>query len=175
VEELHVSALEIEGLTLVPTRYREDVNEGTITATFVTEVSDEERLDELLTKTHEFFDVIRRGISDEPLRMRFGRRVWQQAGDGTRRHNLVLIADEDKSRAAPDPLSLANQPQLDRTMEKACANTNALTLLLEELQSKGVLDKDAFHAIKHAATARPLTHQEKSELSRTDRLDDYWR
>jgi cation transport regulator ChaC len=177
VEELRVSALEIEGLSLVPTRYREGLSEETITATFVTEVSDEddERLEELLRKPHEFFDVIRRGISDEPLRMRFGRRVWQRAGEGARRHNLVLIADEDTSQAAPDPLALVNQPQLDRTMEKACANTNALALLLEELRSKGVLDKDAFHAIKHAATAHPLTHEEKRELSRTDRLDDYWR
>ncbi|CAM5698587.1 hypothetical protein [Streptomyces canus] len=85
-------------------------------------------------RTHEFFDVIRRGISDQPLRMRFGRRLWQRAGEGARRHNLVLIADEDKPRAAPDPLALVSQPQLDRTMEKACAKTNALTVLLEELR-----------------------------------------
>jgi hypothetical protein len=73
------------------------------------------RLEGLLRKPGAFHNVIRRGISDKPLRMRFGRCVWQRIGDRANRHHLVLIADEGNPEEAPDPLELVNQPQLART------------------------------------------------------------
>ncbi|MFG2357393.1 hypothetical protein [Streptomyces sp. NPDC048521] len=177
VEVLEASALEIEGLSLFPSRYKEQVDEDTVTVTLVAEVTgeDDERLEELLRDPDAFYDVTRRGISDTPLRMRFGRCVWQRVADGRRRHHLELVADEGKAVAAPSPLALVNQPQLGRTMERTIANTDALAKLLEELHSQGVLSENAFHAINAAATPRPLTRQEERELSRTDRLNDYWR
>ncbi|MFH9044287.1 hypothetical protein ACH4FA_33810 [Streptomyces sp. NPDC017966] len=176
VELLQASALEIEGLSLSPMRYKEEVDGGHVTVTLVSEVAGEadERLESLLSEPDAFHDVIRRGISDEPLRMRFGRCVWQRSADGTRRHHLELVADEGRSAPPLSPLALVGRPRLDRTVERVAAHADALAELLGELHSRGVLSESAFNAINSAAAPRPLTRREERELCRTDRLGDYW-
>lgn len=176
-EVLEPSALEIEGLSLTPAKYKEEADENTVMVTLVTEVNgeDDEHLEKLLRDPDALYDVTRRGISDTPLRMRFGRCLWEWGGDGARRHHLELIAAGGGNEAAPSPLALVNQPQLERAMERVAANTDALAKLLEELYSQGVLSESAFQAINAAATPRPLTRREERETFRTDRLSDYWR
>ena len=166
VEVLQASALEIEGLSLFPIRYKEQVDEGHVTVTLVSEVAgeDNERLENLLGEPDAFHDVTRRGISDTPLRMRFGRCVWQRSADGTRRHHLELIADEGKPAPAPSPLAPVDRPRLDRTVERVVAHTDALAELLEELHLRGVLSESALATINAAATPRPLTLREEREL-----------
>ncbi|MFJ3891416.1 hypothetical protein [Streptomyces rubrogriseus] len=178
VEELQASTVELGGLALVPIQYMEESNdEGTIAATFVTEVSGEasDRLEELLSADDEYYDVVRRGVNDTALRMRFGRCLWQQVDGGVRRHNLVLVADEGQPEGSLPPMAVLNQPQLHRTTEKTVANADALALLLDELLAQGVLSEKAFNMIKAAATPHALTHRESREFSRTENLDDYWR
>ncbi|MGC5041034.1 hypothetical protein ACLQ2C_36465 [Streptomyces sp. DT73] len=177
-EELQASALEIAGLTLIPAQYSEEIHDGTIAVSLVTEVSDDEgeRLEDLLTSEElgeEYFDVVRHGVSDTPLRMRFGRCVWQRGEGDTRRHNLTLVADEGQSPES-SVFGLVNQPQLHRTTEKSVATANALDLLLEELHSQGVLTEDALTRIKAAATPKKITPSESREFYRTDQLADFW-
>ncbi len=176
-ETLEPSAVEIEGLSLTPAKYKEEVDENTVMVTLVTEVTgeDDEHLEKLLKDPDALYDVTRRGISDTPLRMRFGRCLWEWGGDGTRRHHLELVAAGGGNEAAPPPLALVNQPQLERTMERVVANADALAKLLEELYSQGVLGESTFQAINAAATPRPLTRHEERDMFRTDRLSDYWR
>jgi hypothetical protein len=178
VEDLQASAVEFGGLVLVPIKYMEESdNEGTIVTTLVTEVSgeDSDRLETILCAEDEYYDVVRRGVSDTALRMRFGRCLWQQIEGGVRRHNLVLVADEGQPEGSAPPMAVLNQPQLHRTTEKAVANADALALLLDELFAQGVLNEAAFSKIKAAATPHELTHRESREFSRTEHLDDYWR
>ncbi|MFD8565524.1 hypothetical protein [Streptomyces sp. NPDC059639] len=177
VEFLRVSAVEIEGLSLLPVRYKEQVDEDVVTSTFVTEVTgeDNDRLEGLLRKPDTFHEVTRRGIGDLPLRMRFGRCVWQRAEDGATRHQLELVADEGKFESPLSPLALVNQPQLGMTVERVAAHADALAKLVEELRSHGVLSESALEGINAAAIPRPLTRLEERELSRTDRLSDFWR
>ncbi|ROQ60115.1 hypothetical protein EDD93_7538 [Streptomyces sp. 840.1] len=176
IEALHASVLNIGELSLVPMRYREQSDGGVVTATLVTEVigEDNERLEGLLSAPGAFHDVVRRGITDIPLRMRFGRCVWQRTEDGAHRHHVVLVADEDRAEVAPDALALVNQPQLVRITERAIANTRALAGLLTELHSHGVLSERTLQSISETAFPRPLTPQEERGLSRADRVADYW-
>lgn len=176
VEELKASAVEVEGLALVPVQYKEDFNEGTLLVSLVTDVSGEEgeRLEELLvTLGDSYVDVLRRGVSETPLRMRFGRCLWQQGEGDTRRHNLALVADEGQ----PDsPLGLAaiNQPQLGRTLERTVATAGALDLLVEQLHSQGILTEEVAASIKAAALPHELTPRESREFCRTDKIESFW-
>ncbi|MCL3998096.1 hypothetical protein [Streptomyces lavenduligriseus] len=177
VEELRATAVEVAGLTLVPIQYKEDVDEETLLVTLVIDVSGEEgeRLEELIvTQEDQYVDVIRRGVSETPVRMRFGRCLWQQGEGDTRRHNLTLVADEGQ----PDrPLGFAaiNQPQLGRTIEKTVANAKALDLLVEQLRSQGVLTEEAAATIKAAALPHDLTLRESREFCRTSKIENFWR
>ncbi|MEU2793985.1 hypothetical protein [Streptomyces sp. NPDC007100] len=176
VEDLQASTVEVAGLTLVPLQYKEDVDEETLLVSLVTDVSGEEgeRLEELIvTQEDQYVDVVRRGVSETPVRMRFGRCLWQQGEGDTRRHNLTLIADEGQPER---PLGLAaiNQPVLDRTIEKTVANTKALDLLVEQLRSQGVLTEEVATNIKAAALPHDLTSRESREFCRTSRIEIYW-
>lgn len=173
-EVLHASAVEIGGLSLLPIRYKERVAAGKRTMTLVSEVAgeDSERLEALLGQPASFHDVVRRGISDTPLRMRLGRCVWQRSADGTRRHHLELLSDEGTSAPAPSPLALTDR--LDRTVERVVAHSEVLTALIEELHLRGVLSESALHTLGAAAAPRSSTPREERELCRTERLSDYW-
>ncbi|WP_143662390.1 hypothetical protein [Streptomyces sp. Amel2xC10] len=176
VEALQASTVEVAGLTLVPIQYKEDIDEEALLVFLVTDVSGEEgeRLEELIvTQEDQYFDVVRRGVSEPPVRMRFGRCLWQQGEGATRRHNLTLVADEGR----PDrPLGIAaiNQPQLGRTIERTVANAAALDLLVEQLHSQGVLTEEVATTIKAAALPHDLTPRESREFCRTSKIDDYW-
>ncbi|MFI6039236.1 hypothetical protein ACIBBD_34950 [Streptomyces sp. NPDC051315] len=176
VEALQASTVEVAGLTLVPIQYKEDIDEEALLVFLVTDVSGEEgeRLEELIvTQEDQYFDVVRRGVSETPVRMRFGRCLWQQGEGATRRHNLTLVADEGR----PDrPLGIAaiNQPQLGRTIERTVANAAALDLLVEQLHSQGVLTEEVATTIKAAALPHDLTPRESREFCRTSKIDDYW-
>ncbi|MGW4492696.1 hypothetical protein [Streptomyces sp. NPDC004376] len=176
VEDLSVSALELPGLTLTPLSYKERT-EGVLAATFVVEVSGDDvaRLEELIVARddQQYFDVIRRGISDEPVRMRFGRCLWQEEGTDVRRHNLTLVADEGEPPVKLPILALINEAQLARTTERAVATAQGLDALVEELRSDGVLSDEAVARIRAAAAPHAITAREAREYSRTSRLDDY--
>ncbi|RPF30432.1 hypothetical protein [Streptomyces sp. TLI_185] len=107
--------------------------------------------------------------------MRFGRCVWQRTENGARRHHLELVADEGAPATPLSAFALAGQPRLDRTAERVMAHADALARLLEEMHARGVLSESALQAVNAAARPRALTHAEERELSRTDRLSDYWR
>ncbi|MFF9431916.1 hypothetical protein [Streptomyces sp. NPDC014746] len=175
-EDLKASAVEIEGLTLIPTQYNEDIQDERLLVSIVTEVSGEEgeRLEELLvTLGDSYVDVVRRGVSETPLRMRFGRCLWQKGEGDTRRHNLALVADEGQPEP---PLGLAAiaQPQLGRTIEKTVATAKALDLLIEQLHSQGILTEEVAASIKAAALPHDLTPRERREFSRTSKIESYW-
>ncbi|MFD9545057.1 hypothetical protein [Streptomyces sp. NPDC060022] len=176
VEELKTSAVEVAGLTLVPIQYKEDLEEERLLVSLITEVSGEEgeRLEELLTTLGDsYVDVVRRGVSETPLRMRFGRCLWQQGEGDIRRHNLALVADEGQ----PDPpLGFAgiNQPQLGRTLERTVANARALDLLVEQLRSQGILTEEVATSIKATALPHELTPRESREFCRTNTIENFW-
>ncbi|MGW4995202.1 hypothetical protein ACWEQ3_47830 [Streptomyces mirabilis] len=176
VEKLQASTVEVAGLPLVPIQYNEDIDEESLLVFLVTDASGEanERLEELIvTQRGRYVDVVRRGVSETPVRMRFGRCLWQQGEGDTRRHNLTLVADEGQ----PDrPLGIAaiNQPQVDRSTEKTVATAKALDLLVEQLRAQGVLNEEVATNIKAAALPRELTSRESREFCRTSNIENYW-
>ncbi|MFD3307168.1 hypothetical protein [Streptomyces sp. NPDC058694] len=171
-ETLHATAVEIGDLFLDVTACKEWID-GVLVLSFVTESATEadQRLEELIVERgEEYFDVVRRGVSDTPVRMCFGRCLWQETDSGARRRNLVLVADEGKEEGRPP---LFNEPQLCRTTEAVVASTQALKVLVEELQTQGVLSEEAADGVRGAAAPHQLTTRQSRQFSRTYDLDRY--
>jgi hypothetical protein len=152
VEELNVDRLELLGLSLTPTRYKEE-NRGYLVITArIDRLGPEEdaALEREIRKKRDgddvYFDVLRVGISDTPLRMRFGRCLWQKAGEG--RAHLVRLVSEERDDRQPFLLSGPEQTNLER---KAATAEETIEALLEELQSAGVLSDTSYTKIRRQA------------------------
>ncbi|MFJ4866805.1 hypothetical protein [Streptomyces sp. NPDC088748] len=177
-EDLRASAVVFGGLSLIPSTYREWTDEEGeyLILSFVTETAGEQdqRLEELVVdRSERYFDVTRRGVSDTPVRMRFGRCLWQETGPGVKRHNLSLVADEGREVGKPHMFALLNEPRLSRTTEAAVANAQALGVLLDELEVRGVLPKEAADKVRAAALPHELTATESRQFSGTFDLDSW--
>jgi hypothetical protein len=151
---LQATLLEFRGLALIPERYKEEVSTGGLMLSAIVSASAEEteKLDVLIIESREaekpvYFDVVRVGVSDVPMRMRFGRCLFDaDVQEGGRQHLLRLVAEGDDAEMGPGLLML-HQPELARTMDRTIANHKAISVLADELRSAGVLDAAAVQRI----------------------------
>lgn len=145
LETIEPERLELLGLILDPTNYKEEEQGGVILASALIEPDAEtdEALERAITaRDAAYFDVVRVGVSETPIRMRFGRCLWQKSESG-RVHLLRLVseqADDDESNASP---LLWFEPELGNMKRKVIAAEAAIEALLEELQAAGVLPEAA--------------------------------
>jgi hypothetical protein len=93
-----------------------------------------------------YFDVVRVGISDVPIRMRFGRCLWQKT-DSCRAHLLRLVAEAADHEQSRRPLSWF-QPELSILEGKAAAAQEGIDALLGELHAAGTLPASALSAVR---------------------------
>jgi hypothetical protein len=144
VETIEPERLELLGLVLKPTRYKEEADDRVILASAL--VEPDAKTDEALERavsTHDgsYFDVVRVGVSDAPMRMRFGRCLWQKGGHG-RVHLLRLVSEGRDDDETGDPL-MWFEPELGHVKRKVVAAEAAIDGLLEELQTAGALSETA--------------------------------
>jgi hypothetical protein len=99
------------------------------------------------TPGEKYFEVVRVGVSEEPIRVRFGRCLWERR-DPQRLHLLRLVADEGRPEEGPDGFELMKQPQLGRALEKIAALEDRIDLLSRHLVEAGSLSKESQIAIK---------------------------
>jgi hypothetical protein len=155
VETLQVSRLEFRGLVLIPERYKEEIADGLmVSAIIVPRPEESDRLEALMAESADsaeplYFDVMRVGLCDSPIRMRFGRCLYEEVKEGQRRHLLRLVAEEGDTDLGPG-LSMLHQPEFNRTIELAIANRKAVGVLVEELRDAGVLNSAAVQRIMAA-------------------------
>jgi hypothetical protein len=91
VEAFEIETLVINGIELQPTRYKETASQGILHANAVAIVPDDIR-DELrrLMREGDYFPVVRRGINENPIEMRFGMCGWSEHPEGTK-YSLILV------------------------------------------------------------------------------------
>jgi hypothetical protein len=120
-----------------------------------------------------YFPVLLAGIANQPIRMRFGRCLWQDLGEGAAMHDIVLVPEGDeappKGYSGLEPLF---QPGVDRLKEGAIRSRRKLDALIAELRHVGVLDDAAVSRIAGAADGK-LTFSEVREYDRALDLEDF--
>jgi hypothetical protein len=137
-------SIQMLGLSLRPREYREEINEddGMLLISILTLAEGDDNT-VLETAIHEqramrgYFPVIRVGVSDDPIQVRFGRCLWKDEASG-RLHLLRLVADADVVREESAVLRI-HQPELLLAQQKAAALEDMLSALLGKLGEAGVL------------------------------------
>ncbi|MDF2879526.1 MAG: hypothetical protein K0R54_83 [Clostridiaceae bacterium] len=89
VEKLNIQSLTIAGIEVIPYEYTEEYDNGIIiNAKFKINKENSQKLHNNLKDT--YFDVIRKGISNEVKIMRFGQTLWSDHGD-YKKYNVTIV------------------------------------------------------------------------------------
>ena len=157
VEELEIESLILGDLELAPYFYEEEYIQERDALIITAKIKISEKEMQELDSLHEenlYFDVIRKGISDEKLKMRFGQGVWSEA-DGTIKQELILIEekyDEHSSRMdSPHESTLSNMREI--LAQTKSQNDQLMKLLVaKELVSQDEIDTIQKESEKHLRT-----------------------
>jgi hypothetical protein len=145
IEELSAARLELLGLVLEPTKYKEEWHDDgiVIIARVEPDAESDRALERVLSDERDdpYFEVLRVGVHDEPLRMRFGRCLWQKTERG-RAHLLRLVSEEGDDEETRRGL-MWFQPELSHLERKTAAAEEAIEALLGELQAAGLVTGSA--------------------------------
>ncbi len=152
-EPVRAERLGLLGFELKPTKYEEEARDGgiDIVARVEPDAATDEALERAITEERDepYFDVLRIGVSEKTLRMRFGRCLWQKTDTG-RAHLLRLVSEQGDDEERQRGLMLL-QPEFGHVARKAVAAEEAIDALLIELQSSSVLSEAAVSAIRSRA------------------------
>ena len=123
-----------------------------------------------------YFPVVRTGISEGPIQMRFGRCLWQQTAGG-KRHLITLVSQEGDTEETRGGGWIANlhQPQVSRLQDAAVLQDSRFEGLLSELMSAGVLDSESIERIRNPEVDQATLMLRRRQFSRALDLDEYWR
>lgn len=157
VEELEIESLILGDLELAPYFYEEEYIQERDALIITAKIKISEKEMQELDSLHEenlYFDVIRKGISDEKLKMRFGQGIWSEA-DGTIKQELILIEekyDEHSSRMdSPHESTLSNMREI--LAQTKSQNDQLMKLLVaKELVSQDEIDTIQKESEKHLRT-----------------------
>jgi hypothetical protein len=140
-------AVECLGYRLQPEEYREDAEDGSpLVLGMVVTIAEgdvagfEDALHAARSEESPYFPVIRVGVSETPISMRFGQCVWEER-EGARRHMLYLVSEENDELKRRG-LGNINEPRLSRIQDQTEKVTTRLEGLLEVLVSTGTLDAE---------------------------------
>lgn len=148
VERLKLDSLVINGFEIQPYEYSEEYDNGIIINT-KWRVSNEDKI--ALNNTigeHTYFKVIRNGISEKEIEMRFGKVLWSE-DNGFIKEKVVLVEkvyDENK-----ESTHRFLQPELDNIKEMLVQTTSLYNCLIELLIEKGSITSSELEKVKERA------------------------
>lgn len=178
VEEIRAERLELLGLTLAPTRYKEEAEEDGglfISARVEPDPEVDAALEqEIVRERNEdlYFDVLRVGVSDTPVRVRFGRCLWQPTEHG-RAHLLRLVSEAgDSEERQHGYVPLLREPEFSIAAHKAAAAEEAFEALLDELKAAGTLSAEAIERI-HVRVGQ-ISKNQARDFDEARDLDQYF-
>lgn len=163
-----------EALELVPERYAEQHRDGAIVVELTTTTfgADTDAFESLLLDDEppHYFQVVRRGLSETPLRMRFGRCLYRDNDDGSRQHKVVLAQDAYDDRDEP-PFRGFNHPEMARIEDAVVTLQQTVDHLLGLLVGNGVVSAADATAIRKGS--QEVTPRARRQFDRTQHDDDF--
>jgi hypothetical protein len=152
-EVINVTSLVIDDVEFIPYKYTEEFDNDAliITAKLQLDQEQEKRLLELVKRDRKYFKVIRKGLNDEPLSMRFGwfdRFRWSLL-EGYIKQQLVLV--EEKYDSAPQKSSGFMEPEFTNILEQLAFSRSLINELADILIVKQLLSQEEFSQLKDRA------------------------
>jgi hypothetical protein len=163
-QELNLTAVEIDDLTLVPERWKFDQHgeDGFSVGLLFTLLPDAlSRFEELLENANNasdvtYFPVSLVGIMGESRDMRFGQCLWQKDASGGARYALTLVSEigDDEADGQVDFVTRLIEPRSTRLVQQSVSLGAKLDALIEELHKSGALSDEAVARIENAEGTR---------------------
>ena len=175
VEPLSCDRVVLDGaVELVPEQYQEEFRDGAVGVYLTaTTLGPETEAFEALLLDHDpphYFLVVRHGISETPMTMRFGRCLYRDRDDGTREHKVVLVQDvyDDRDEL---PFKGFHQPEMRRAEEAIVALQGTVGRLLDVLVASDVLRKEQAAAVRDDASLD--VRRARRQFDRSEDDDDF--
>lgn len=174
-EELALTGVEIDGMTLTPERWKVD---GPDMLTFLVSLDsdDNPKFEQILERRlfsdarETYFSARLFGVNDAETYWSFGECLWQSLDGGGARHLVRLVpkAYDDADSSGPGLF----QPERTRLMQQSVVTKMRLDALIEELHAAGVLGAEALARINRELTAVPFA--EMREFNRANDVDEFF-
>jgi hypothetical protein len=170
VEELDITELKINGLIVHPYEYSEEFDNDSLSIEARLKLTGEferELNDLLYNKRMEYFPVIRYGINEVPLEMRFGKIYWSKHKDGNK-YALILV---DKLWDEQKRIKYPSDDEKRNCQKMVILNVEVINMLLEMLARKKLLDQKEIDEINKIATDN--LWRRSRDLYLVDNIDEF--
>lgn len=152
VENIKIDKLLIEGIELTPYEYEETLSEGAIIINAKVNVTKDiaNRIEGLYKIEEKYFNVIRKGISENPIKMRFGKNIWSEYEDEVIKYRLIIV-DKKYDTEENDIGRPFNYPELQNIQDMTLYHKSYNELLADLFVEKGLLSKEEIEKLKEKA------------------------
>jgi hypothetical protein len=165
MENLELESLQLGDIVLKPYKFEEEVQNGLIHIEARVEIDPSTR--EQLSVLPTYFPVVRMGISNEPLSMRFGQPLWSETSSENTKHRYVLVEERYDSEKHQGFL----EPQFGNVRDSLVVTKAQLAKLLDVLGAKGLLTaEEATSVIEVEESALRTQHR---LINRVDDIDEW--
>jgi hypothetical protein len=162
-EDLTLERVVLQALEVTPDRWSLQSDGDQYTLTFLVSLGPEDHkvLERMLEKHSTakgpeiYFPVSWTGIRDTPVRMRFGKCLWESLAGGGARHLVVLVSERGDTAGKLAGLQLF-QPELTRMMQHTVITRMKLDALITELHQAGVLPSEAVDRLNREVDVLPF-------------------
>jgi hypothetical protein len=164
-EKVNIQSLQLDGLTIIPYTYKEifDEQDRMIIDARARLTPDEVRS---LRGLPHYFPVVRKGISDKPQEMRFGRQLWSDHGEYVKQDIYLVGREQDKEK-----LGGLLQPEMFLWESGIAESSGLLDGLIDFLKTKGVLDDETIQQLRKRAADGMGDRRE--QFRRVNDLDEW--
>ncbi|NMM61190.1 hypothetical protein HBE96_00415 [Clostridium sp. P21] len=146
-EELKIDTLVIEGQDIKPYYYEEQVDKDSIIISTKIKITDDElsKLKESV-KGKQYFDVVRKGIDDKPIQMRYGKVLWSQHNSFTKQYITLVEKSYDMNNT--DNFKGMYYPEFNNMQEILIYSSEYLENLTNLLIEKNILSETEVEKVK---------------------------
>lgn len=148
VVRVNLESLKIGNLEVIPYEYKEDYDDALIIEAKIKLTKEEMEQFKVIEDGDRYFKVIRNGISDRVVTMRFGINIWSE-NEGNFKVSVILVEDiyDTKENKFKD----VNQIQMKNMMYMLGTQININNQLMTLLLEKGLVNESEIEDIKYKA------------------------
>lgn len=167
VELLSATSVTIADLRLEPYAYEEGTSDGALVIRLKALVTsaDQDRVFEL-AQSHEYVDVVREGVNDQPESMRLGRCLWSVDGDSIRQEVSLVDPSWDEAEHS-DLLTHMVEPFRMRAEEQLSLRSEQIERLVSALVEAGVFSPEQARGVLEVPDA-DVARRKREYLRVTD-------
>lgn len=142
-ENLDIEKLVIADLELQPYEYKEEYNPKIQDEYLYIDVKAKVNYNEFLklyTSEPTYFEVIRKGINENPVDMRFGKLIWSKLED-TKKIKIDFVMVEKAYDDSKESSLNINQPEVNNLIEETAYKNKLFDILIDYLIDENILSK----------------------------------